>query len=99
MENNAPEIEVPQEFPPTLGERRMRIQFNPSGNELVERAKRQAADLIDLAQALRADIVADGSDLTPGQFQERYGETLLLISRSQTAAEEAGMWLVKAITA
>ena len=54
MENNTPEIE--QEFPPTLGERRMRIQFNPSGNELVERAKRQAADLIDLAQAVRLRI-------------------------------------------
>lgn len=36
--------------PQTLGEYRMRMSFNPSGNQLVESLKRRAADFIDLCE-------------------------------------------------
>jgi len=66
----------------TLGEYRVGITFNPSGNENVEKIKRAAADLIDLVETLpRID-----------------GEASRLIALSQTHIEDAAMWGVKAAT-
>ena len=39
----------------TLGELRVRLGFNPGGNETVNHIKRLSADLIDLCEELKAD--------------------------------------------
>lgn len=68
---------------PTLGERRVRIGFNPSGSDAVARIKRAAADLIDAIAA-----VEDNDD--PEVRRAR--------SLGITAAETAAMWGAKAET-
>jgi hypothetical protein len=80
----------------TLGDRRVRLSFNPSGNEAVDRIKRIAADGIDLCQELRTkpgmDPLEAGSVKTDMDVQR-------LLSLAQTAFEEAAMWATKAATA
>jgi hypothetical protein len=69
----------------TLGEYRVGIDFNPGGNEAVDRIKRAAADLIDLI----ADL--DGSlSETPEKGR--------LKSLAMTHIEDGAMWAVKAAT-
>lgn len=69
----------------TVGEQRVRVSFNPSGNSLVDDVKAKTAFLIDTMQELK-DISKDG---------EQYRCCAL----AQTAYEEAAMWAVKAATA
>jgi hypothetical protein len=38
----------------TLGEKRVRVEFNPSPDSDVDKIKRAAADLIDMCEALKA---------------------------------------------
>lgn len=71
----------------TKGEYRVGIGFNPSGDDLVARIKRQAADLIDLIEEI-------GSDRT----SERGNEAGRLKALAQTEIESAAMWAVKAAT-
>ena len=66
----------------TKGEFRVGIDFNPSGDDLVNRIKRAAADLIDLVD----EIAATDSE------RER------LKALAQTEIESAAMWAVKAAT-
>lgn len=77
----------------TLGERRVRLGFNPSGHETVDRIKRIAADAIDLCEQLKLD--ARTGRPTDDPFP---GERLRLYALAQTAFEEAAMWAVKAAT-
>jgi hypothetical protein len=37
----------------TLGEQRVRVSFNPSGDNIVDKIKRLSADLIDLCEGLK----------------------------------------------
>lgn len=76
---------------PTLGERRVRLGFNPSGNAAVDRIKRIAADAIDLCAEMRQRATM----LEPAEA----GEMHRLLSLAQTAFEDAAMWAVKAATA
>jgi len=71
----------------TLGERRVRVSFNPSQKGLVDQIKQKSAELIDLVNQLKGDpaVVADG-------------EKIRLISLAQTSYEEGAMWGVKAAT-
>lgn len=69
---------------PTLGEKRVRYSFNPSGSEVVEAIKRQTALLIDACEAIKG-----------GGPSERARCAAL----AQTAYEDAAMWAVKAATA
>ena len=68
----------------TLGEYRVGIDFNPSGDENVNKIKRAAADLIDLVNSL------------PTQGES--GEVARLKALAQTALEDAAMWAVKCVT-
>ena len=68
----------------TLGETRVRVSFNPSGESKVEEIKRLTANLIDTC--------ADGR----GEMQA--SEEARLWSLAMTAYEEAAMWAVKAAT-
>ena len=71
----------------TLGENRVRTQFNPSQTDLVSDLKQKSAQLINLVDSLKP---TDGSMMS--------GEKARLISLAQTAYEEAAMWAVKAAT-
>lgn len=73
----------------TLGEKRLRVTFNPSKGELIQDIKQVTAELIDLLESQRLAEPKE-SPLNP--------ERQRLISLAQTAYEEAGMWAVKAVT-
>lgn len=66
----------------TNGEYRVDINSNPSGDALVGKIKRAAADLIDLIGGIHANA----------------GEKCRLKDLAQTAIEEGAMWAVKAAT-
>ena len=73
----------------TKGEYRVGIAFNPSGDDLVGRIKRQAADLIDLIETI--DVPDDAG------FEHGF-EVKRLRALAQTNVEDAAMWAVKAAT-
>jgi hypothetical protein len=83
----------------TIGEQRVRVDFNVSGSTLVDTIKLKTADLINELQALRNDEVSKTYDKSPDAKQEVSGEVLRLIALAQTTYEEAAMWAVKAATA
>ena len=72
------------------GVRRVRVSFNPSGTEYVDRLKVMAAQFIDAVEAI--DVVV------PGTVDTVDGEVIRLKSLAQTSMEEAAMWAVKAAT-
>ncbi len=76
MEENVREL--------SLGERRVRIDFNTTGSTKVDLIKMASANLIDGLE----DLKEGGAS----------GEKIRLISLAQTAYEEAAMWAVKAAT-
>ena len=67
----------------TLGEQRVRTEFNPSQSDTVSVLNQKTAELINLVD----DLPATG------------GETGRLKALAMTAYEEAAMWAVKAATA
>mgnify|MGYP001566961349 CR=1 FL=1 len=69
----------------SLGEERVRLQFNPSGNPLVNEIKSRTAELINLCEDWKR------TEPTP--------EGKRLMALAETAYEEASMWAVKAVTA
>ena len=69
----------------TLGEARVRTDFNVSGSTTVDEIKQKSAELINLVNSLP---VENGPS-----------EKARLISLAMTAYEEAAMWAVKAATA
>lgn len=83
----------------TMGEVRVRTDFNVSGSDLVTQIKHKTADLIDTCQAMRNDEAVAVPDETEAAFKDRCGEKLRLIAFAQAAYEEAAMWAVKAATA
>lgn len=66
----------------TLGQKRVKAEFNPAKNDIVDQIKNKAAELIDLCEKLR---VEDSS-----------GEKHRIISIAQTEIETASMYAVKA---
>lgn len=73
----------------TLGQNRVRIDFNPSDDDKVGQCKKKTAELIDFLEAERQS--GENGQTTPG-------EKARLIAIAQTAYEEAAMWAVKAVT-
>lgn len=76
---------MPEEREQTLGERRVRIGFNPSQEGIVFDIKRHTASLIDLVEKIKGNH--------PGS-----PEVARLIALAQTHYEDAAMWAVKAAT-
>lgn len=70
----------------TLGESRVRIDFNPAKNSLVDQVKQKSAELINIING------------HPPANEENYGESVRLKALAMTAYEEAAMWAVKALT-
>jgi hypothetical protein len=69
----------------SLGERRVRTEFNPSQNEVVDQIKQKTAEIINLTQKLSTEL---------GESEKNR-----LISLANTSFEQAAMWAVKAATA
>lgn len=72
----------------TKGEYRVGINFNPSGDDLVGRIKRAAADLIDLVEGIQSPDVGTARSM----------EVARLKALAQTDIETAAMHAVKAAT-
>lgn len=73
----------------TLGEKRIRTEFNPSKEGYVDQIKQKSAELIDLVNQAANK---------PAWDDETLGEWKRLKSLAMTAYEEAAMWAVKAAT-
>jgi len=73
----------------TLGERRVKINFNPDEDDYVNAIKVTAADLIDLI---------DGAAGKPSWSDDDLKEWLRLKDLAIIAAEQSAMWAVKAAT-
>lgn len=81
----------------TLGETRVRTQFNPSSSGIVDNVKQDTAKLIDILENERA---AEGGAFVTGSPEHlKFQEKQRLISIAQTKYEEAAMFAVKALTA
>jgi hypothetical protein len=74
-------------IPKSLGQDRVRIDFNVNGDDNVTLIKKKSAKLIDICESLKPQ---DGSMMS--------SEKARLIALAQTAYEEAAMWAVKAAT-
>ena len=82
----------------TLGEQRVRTDFNVDGSNVINQLKRKSAELINDLQAIRADEVSKTYDKDAEAMMQLSGEKLRLIALAQTAYEEACLWAVKAAT-
>ena len=81
--------EVSTEFPMTLGQQRVRVNFNVSGDDTVSLLKKKSAKLIDICNEMKpTKVELNAMDI----------EKIRLIALAQTAYEEAAMWAVKAAT-
>jgi hypothetical protein len=72
----------------SIGEKRVRVTFNPSASGEVDRLKMSTADLINMCKNLPR----------PDDANEQ-AEFFRLQALAMTAYEEAAMWAVKAATA
>jgi hypothetical protein len=82
----------------SIGFKRVRVKFNPSGYNSVEYLKVKTADLINDLEAIKNDEVSKSYQDGPETLKAVSGEKLRLIALAQTAYEEATMWAVKALT-
>lgn len=80
------EIKTKSNTVSSLGEYRVGIDFNPSGNEIVHDIKERVAELIDAME----DLKTVSLNVNP--------EVSRLAALAQTAFEEGAMWATKAIT-
>jgi hypothetical protein len=83
----------------TLGQKRVRVSFNPSADSVVDQIKQRTAELIDLLQSLRNDEVSKTYDKTSEEKNALSGEVFRVIALAQTEYESACHWAVKAATA
>lgn len=82
----------------SLGEKRVRIDFNPSDKSDVYMIKDETAALINRLEGIRQhDLEKLNGDVTDEQISI-YKEKLRLIEFAQTHYELAAMWAVKAVT-
>lgn len=83
----------------SLGEQRVRVNFNVSGSTDVDSFKTKTAGLINDLELLKTFDVSNWPDTNEETIKKMTGEKMRLISLAQTAYEEAAMWAVKAATA
>jgi hypothetical protein len=80
----------------TLGQKRVKADFNPAKNDLVDQIKNKSAELIDLLQTMRENAELAAREKSDSTNSNVSGEKLRVISLAQTAFEEGAMWAVKA---
>lgn len=79
-------------MPKTLGELRVRVDFNVSASSDVDVIKKDSAELID-----KVDILEKNNDFSSWP-PEKIEEFKRLTDLAKTAYENACMWAVKALT-
>ena len=79
----------------TIGELRVRTNFNPSKDDLIDKIKQKSAELINLCEEIRISPKLSNSN----EFHTNDKESQRLLSLAQTKYEEAAMYAVKAATA
>lgn len=86
----------------TLGQRRVRLTFNPASGQVgteVDNMKQKYADIIDTLEAKRVGLRAAGPEgETPEAFALRTSEIFRSLSVAQTEAERACRDAVFALT-
>lgn len=84
----------------TLGEQRVRTDFNPSNHDIVSLIKQKTAELINLVQELHDEesTIQDVKTEEPQELKRFNPEKPRLIDLASTAFEEGAMWAVKAAT-
>lgn len=73
----------------TLGEKRVRVEFNINNDEYIHLLKQKSAELINLV---------DQAVNHPSWNDETLKEWLRLKALAMTSIEEGAMWAVKAVT-
>ena len=74
----------------TLGEKRIRTDFNASNSDVISKVKNDFASMID---------GLDGFKISKNHLpEEQRAEINRLVATAQTKIEEAAMWTVKALT-
>lgn len=73
----------------TIGEKRVRTEFNPSGVGNVNAIKQKTAEIINILEEFKKDE-------RNNDFMD--SELIRIISIAQTNYEDAAMWAVKAVT-
>lgn len=81
----------------SLGESRVRTEFNPAKSGLVEDLKQKSAELINLINTIKPTVDEFGKAGNQDVLN-LLQEKSRLVSLAQTAYEEAAMWAVKAAT-
>jgi len=83
----------------TKGEYRVGITFNPSADDMVNRIKCAAADLIDLIESIKEPDLDSAVGLDHrANLGTQAVEVMRLKALAQTHVEDAAMWAVKAAT-
>jgi hypothetical protein len=72
----------------TLGQKRVKAEFNPAKDDLVDQIKNKSAELIDLIELMRENGTVEGIKVSSEKHR--------LISIAQTEIETACMYGVKA---
>lgn len=80
-------MKIKKQMNKTLGEHRVRTEFNPANDTLVDKIKQKSAELIDLTNSISS----------PTNMVD-VGEFIRIKALGMTAYEEAAMWAVKACT-
>lgn len=75
----------------TIGEKRVRIDFNVTGDDSITNIKKRSAELIDLIHA--SNMTGDDSNLS-----ENVEESWRLKEIAMQDVENGCMWAVKALT-
>ncbi len=83
----------------TIGEKRVRVDYNKPESTTKYSVQKTTAELIDHLEAVKNDEVSKTYKDSPEQLQVTSGEKLRLIAMAQTAFETAADLAVKAITA
>lgn len=83
----------------SIGESRVRTEFNPSQDGLVDQLKQKTAELINLVGHAEYDKTTQIEGCPAPAKPDFEGERKRLISLARTSYEEAAMWAVKAATA
>jgi hypothetical protein len=92
------EVEVEQEYKPSLGERRMRISFNEPQNTDVYRVKAGAANLINYLEAKKNDFASENYDLSEASFSKVSEDFFREIRLAQDEVEKSTYFVIKALT-
>ena len=72
----------------TLGQKRVKADFNPAKNDLVDQIKNKSAELIDLLESMKGLDDNEGVSMTHEKFR--------LIEKAELEIETACMYAVKA---